>query len=309
MPTPNVTAIVEIVTTASSENARPSRLHVACPEEPTTTALIWSDAEITESSTSAASSPACEDTASPRPEEGSFASRPACRGVNSFSNKPKSRDVKASTRKPEVTATSHNIPSFGDDTYSTRRIIPSYSSTFLRPGSKFTGRQLSDRSTYEVHVELKHVDMAESFLCGYLRIKGLTEDHPTLITYFEGEMIGPKHDFITKKPEWGSNERNDEAHWKRFAPFRSFKDKHEQFDYKNFAQKDHIFMRWKEYFLVPDHKVRQISGASFEGFYYICFNQVTGVIDGIYFHAKTEKFQKLQLKYVPERTFAAIEFR
>lgn len=48
-------------------------------------------------------------------------------------------------------------------------------------------------------------------------------------------------------------------------------------------------MRWKEYFLVPDHRVRTISGASFEGFYYICFNQVEGTVSGIYFHAKSEK--------------------
>ena len=50
-----------------------------------------------------------------------------------------------------------------------------------------------------------------------------------------------------------------------------------------------MFMRWKEKFLVPDHRVREISGASFEGFYYICFNQVLGTITGIYYHAKTDK--------------------
>jgi len=49
-------------------------------------------------------------------------------------------------------------------------------------------------------------------------------------------------------------------------------------------------MRWKEYFLVPDHKVKAISGASFEGFYYICFNQITGAVSGIYYHSKSEKY-------------------
>ena len=29
-------------------------------------------------------------------------------------------------------------------------------------------------------------------------------------------------------------------------------------------------MRWKERFLVPDHRVRSITGASFAGFYYVC---------------------------------------
>lgn len=49
-------------------------------------------------------------------------------------------------------------------------------------------------------------------------------------------------------------------------------------------------MRWKEHFLVPDHRVRTISGASFEGFYYIAFDQVMGRISGTYFHAKSEKY-------------------
>jgi len=53
-------------------------------------------------------------------------------------------------------------------------------------------------------------------------------------------------------------------------------------------------MRWKEYFLVPDHKVKAISGASFEGFYYICFNQITGAVSGIYYHSKSEKYVTLR---------------
>lgn len=58
---------------------------------------------------------------------------------------------------------------------------------------------------------------------------------------------------------------------------------------KDVAQSEHIFMRWKEHFLVPDHRVRTITGASFEGFYYICFNQVQGTVSGIYFHSKSER--------------------
>lgn len=139
---------------------------------------------------------------------------------------------------------------------------------------------------------------------------GLTEDHPTLTTYFEGEMIGDKYTFQTRRPEWNSNEKNDFQHWARFPPYRplAIKAKRPEFNF-NFAQRPHIFMRWKEYFLVPDHRVKQISGASFEGFYYICFNQVEGSVSGIYFHAKSEKFQKLELTHVPERYFGAVEFR
>lgn len=120
---------------------------------------------------------------------------------------------------------------------------------------------------------------------------GLTDDHPTLTTYFEGEIIGTKYTFQTRHEEWGSNAKVDMQHWARFPAWLPLakQAKRPDFSFKNFAQRENIFMRWKEYFLVPDHRVKTISGASFEGFYYICFNQVQGTISGIYFHAKSEK--------------------
>lgn len=57
------------------------------------------------------------------------------------------------------------------------------------------------------------MDLAESFLCGYLRINGLTEEYPELTTYFEAEIIGPKHSFLTRK--WDADELIDEEHWVR----------------------------------------------------------------------------------------------
>jgi hypothetical protein len=126
------------------------------------------------------------------------------------------------------------------------------------------------------------------FLLGHA---DLTEDYPTLTTYFEGEIVGDRYLFRTKHPEWGCNERIDMQHWSKFNAYRPYAKpaRKADFCFPNFAQKEHLFMRWKEYFLVPDHRVRTISGASFEGFYYICFNQTTGSVSGIYFHAKTEK--------------------
>ncbi|KAH5763930.1 hypothetical protein HBI16_162980 [Parastagonospora nodorum] len=193
-----------------------------------------------------------------------------------------------------------------------QRYAPNSSSSLLRPGSRFKGSQTSDRQQYEVEVEVKHVDMRESFMCGYLRIKGLTEDHPSLTTYFEGEIIGSKYSFITQHPEWGSNEKVDRQHWARFPAYKPLSkySSRPELVTKDWMQKEHLFMRWKEYFLVPDHRVRTISGASFEGFYYISFNQVSGGIDGIYFHAKSEKFQKLQLEHVQDYGCqGAFEFR
>ncbi len=76
------------------------------------------------------------------------------------------------------------------------------------------------------------------------------------------------------------------------------------------SQMENIFMRWKEHFLVPDHRVKTITGASFEGFYYICFNQIRGEVEGIYFHSKSERYQRLALDHVKDRgTYPAVELR
>lgn len=42
----------------------------------------------------------------------------------------------------------------------------------LRPGSKFRGTQQSDSQRYNVEVDIQNVDMAESSICGYLKIEG-----------------------------------------------------------------------------------------------------------------------------------------
>lgn len=42
----------------------------------------------------------------------------------------------------------------------------------LRAGSKFRGTQQSDSQKYSVEVDIKTVDMSESFICGYLKIEG-----------------------------------------------------------------------------------------------------------------------------------------
>lgn len=52
------------------------------------------------------------------------------------------------------------------------QILPLAPSSYLRAGSKFHGTQQSERQVYDVQVEIKHVDLHESFLCGYLRIQG-----------------------------------------------------------------------------------------------------------------------------------------
>ncbi|EAQ87842.1 hypothetical protein CHGG_04461 [Chaetomium globosum CBS 148.51] len=176
--------------------------------------------------------------------------------------------------------------------YSHMRVMTPAPSLYLQAGSRFVGTQQSKRQRYEVEVEIKHVDMRESFMCGHLTIQGLADDHPTLTTYFEGEIIGSKHGFVTQHQEWGASEKVDFQHWSKFTAFRPYQKqmrKGTQTLIKDLDQRENIFMRWKEHFLVPDHRIRTIRNASFEGFYYVCFNQVKGEISGIYFHRKSEK--------------------
>ncbi|KAI5298155.1 hypothetical protein KEM56_004275, partial [Ascosphaera pollenicola] len=92
-------------------------------------------------------------------------------------------------------------------------------------------------------------------------------------------------------PDWGADEDSDLEHWTRFEPLRALRHQARQpkFSMENFLQRNHIFMRWKEQFLVEDHRVRQLHGASFDGFYYICLDQITGGIQGIYYHQRSDR--------------------
>jgi hypothetical protein len=131
-----------------------------------------------------------------------------------------------------------------------KKIYPSGASTFLRSGTVFQGIQQSGRSTYQVKVKFHYVDLHSSFLCGFLRIQGLSLDNPSLTTYFEAELIGPRYSFQTRRPEWGATERVDLDHWTKFPALkqsRQGKSIKNGWDkaYKKPLDKEYVFMRWK----------------------------------------------------------------
>ncbi|KAF9925592.1 hypothetical protein FBU30_004645 [Linnemannia zychae] len=195
------------------------------------------------------------------------------------------------------------------DPFDAVRLFPSKIS-HLYAGSRFEGRQKSGTNSYEVLVDIKDVNLKDSSLCGYLHIKGLTDEYPELTTFFDAEIIGNAYSFVTKK--WDANSKTDKEHWTLFKPFEPMCDIFTNEDFKyDFHNKDVIFMRWKEHFLVPDHRVEGISGASFAGFYYICYDMSKGEIEGYYYHQSSEKFQKLMLSHVQKRpvSFGSFEFR
>ncbi|OSD01544.1 hypothetical protein PYCCODRAFT_1452632 [Trametes coccinea BRFM310] len=163
----------------------------------------------------------------------------------------------------------------------TRLRVRSQGHHCLYPGATFQGTQKSGRNSYDVNVTIVDVDFASSHLCGYLRIRGLTDDWPELTTYFDAEIIGSRYGFLTRN--WGATEQEDMVHWGRFPAFRYVKNELNKphLTMKDALNRGAVFMRWKEKFLVPDHRVQDINGASFAGFYYVCvdFNpQQTGSV-------------------------------
>lgn len=53
--------------------------------------------------------------------------------------------------------------------------------------------------------------MKDSSLCGYLHIRGLTDEYPELTTFFDAEIIGNAYSFVTKK--WDASSKTDKEHW------------------------------------------------------------------------------------------------
>ncbi|XP_045575914.1 glucose-induced degradation protein 4 homolog isoform X2 [Salmo salar] len=150
---------------------------------------------------------------------------------------------------------------------------PGVATSLLYSGSQFRGHQKSKGNSYDVEVVLQHVTMEDSYLCGYLKIKGLTE-----------------------------------GKFQAFCQYaKSFN--LDDFDYEELKNSDFVFMRWKEQFLVPDHTIKDISGASFAGFYYICFQKSTATIEGYYYHRSSEWYQSLNLTHVREHSMPIYQFR
>ncbi|XP_064406291.1 glucose-induced degradation protein 4 homolog [Halichondria panicea] len=183
-----------------------------------------------------------------------------------------------------------------------------FPTTALHSGSRFTGHQQSKGNKYHVEVNFKHVDYKNSTVCGYLKIQGLTEEYPTLTTFFEGEIISARYPFLTRK--WDAHEDVDRKHWSKFPAFGPFIKtfNSDDFSYSQLEETNSVFMRWKEHFLVPDHNIKDISGASFSGFYYICFQSSKGTIDGYYYHKSSEWYQSISLQHIPEETVSVFQF-
>lgn len=223
--------------------------------------------------------------------------------------------------------------------------VPHLTNAYLRPNAKFVGEQQSGAARYDIKVELKTVDLMSLVVTGFFQISGLTDEHPLITTCFRGEIINnPLHrlefgqesarnghySFITEHNSWGSFPKNDMDHWRKLTgspPSMSEEELLQRLQSIHSGKRDtqYVYMRWKEEFLLPDLRVKLLKGASFEGFYYIVLNigagargpssdtfssdSIPGSINGLYFHALSDKFQSLSLRYVEDRGVShAFEF-
>lgn len=218
------------------------------------------------------------------------------------------------------TLKSFDVLSFNNSMYKT----PGFYNSYLRPNSKFVGIQQSGKAKYNIRAEFKTVDLVNSLVVGFLQINGLTEQYPEMTTCFKGEIINnpfkvtnelalnKEYSFITENKKWESSFTNDLDHWKKLTNYYNLTDADflNKLKLINDDKKDQglLYMRWKEEFLLPDSRIKEIKGASFEGFYYIVLNVGNlsksnlpiGTINGLYYHRSSEKFQSLTLTNIDE---------
>ncbi|EGV66456.1 hypothetical protein CANTEDRAFT_91622 [Yamadazyma tenuis ATCC 10573] len=127
---------------------------------------------------------------------------------------------------------SFDILSFNNSRYETPRFFNDY----LSPNSKFSGMQQSSKNKHKIEVEFKHVDLTNSLVVGFLKIQGLSDEHPEITTCFKGEIINnplktrydkslaKNYSFLTENSQWGSSFTNDLDHWKRLSNYYNLTD-------------------------------------------------------------------------------------
>ncbi|ORX73536.1 hypothetical protein DL89DRAFT_219402 [Linderina pennispora] len=179
----------------------------------------------------------------------------------------------------------------------------------LYSGSTFSGMQSNGVRSYAVAVTFKYVDMGVPEMCGHFTIRGLTTELPKLTTFFDVQIVGTgNHSFLTK--QWDATVDTDRTHW--VTSFAAFKPYRNTFDLGDFAytmnlSDKFIFMRWKERFVVPNYKLSRISGASYDGFYYVCYDRAAASIIGYYYHKDSDHYQCLRLDHVKQSSFPHFE--
>lgn len=86
-------------------------------------------------------------------------------------------------------------------------LVPNWQIKYYRISDNYA----SHLFLFPFYWHFQHVDEENSYLCGYLKITGLTFEYPMLTTFFDGEIISKKYPFLTRK--WDADEDVDRKHW------------------------------------------------------------------------------------------------
>ncbi|SCU80087.1 LAFA_0B07426g1_1 [Lachancea sp. 'fantastica'] len=209
------------------------------------------------------------------------------------------------------------------------KIRPTCTTSYLKPRKEYTGFQISGYKKNHVHVVLQTVDLPVQgcetacvpHLTGFFTIRGLTEHQPEITTFFEGFAATSNSGFLSSDmpsqlKDLTAADSTDLEHWLNFPSFQEMcRDEKVassiadgSYVHSEYLEKRFIYMRWKERFLVPDAELDSVEGASYEGYYYIVHDQLTGDVLGFYYHADAERFQRLELAPVNDRTSGSCGF-
>mmetsp|Transcript_15904 Transcript_15904/g.31893 ORF Transcript_15904/g.31893 Transcript_15904/m.31893 type:complete len:267 (-) Transcript_15904:2117-2917(-) len=172
---------------------------------------------------------------------------------------------------------------------------------FLRAGTSFSGTQKvqsytrsgTKRSAWKVLVCIQGVDLSRATICGSMRATDVPEASSPVKTFWEGEIIDNQH-FFFRTGRWDSTLYSDLEHWGKFEAYSEILSGGKQCtnDLWDVSRSRFIFMRWKEKFFVD---AGSDVGLTIAGFYYICLDRQTGLLQGYYFDPKSSPFQKLEL--------------
>ncbi|VDD79402.1 unnamed protein product [Mesocestoides corti] len=165
-------------------------------------------------------------------------------------------------------------------------------------------------------VIMRTINLSAKSICGFMKVEKTNKDSETLenvangkptISYFDGEIISRQFPFVTGK--WGATIETDTNHWNELNVMARFPNYYrDNFDYSQLENFDHVYMRWKEKFILGESSKADEKKPP-TGFYYICLQKSTGELTGYFYNKASERLQLLELKYEPRPTSTSFLIR
>lgn len=141
----------------------------------------------------------------------------------------------------------------------------------LKRGTKYTGRQTTIVGSFKIDMKVNVFSLSQGYICGTLTIHNLTSEYKLLITHFEGVLMSAKN--ISKAAD-------EFKQWSKFSKWK--KDFENQLLFNDSLNSECLYFKIKEEFLLPNHKLTRLHGASIDGHYYCCYFKKSDSFGGFY---------------------------